>query len=164
VFTTKVGAWSVPGCRVAGYCRVLPGTSGLPGRCRVGTGYRVRLLLGCRLPGPGLNERALTCLCCRRAPHRGTTVWSPLGARAYGAQSRLRASSPRWQKRAVEAYMCGELRPSGHGADRRPQSGPAQPRTGTALEHWRGVAWICVASATFCYLGSSRSSRSPPGC
>ena len=29
--------------------------------------------------------------------------------------------------------MCGELRPSGHGADRRPQSGPAQPRTGTAL-------------------------------
>jgi hypothetical protein len=34
------GAGSVPGCRVAGYCRVLPGCRGgagsVPGRCRVG--------------------------------------------------------------------------------------------------------------------------------
>jgi hypothetical protein len=93
---------------------------------------------GCYRPnGSATSARpydSCPCPCCRRAPHRGTTVWSPLGARAYGAQSRLRASSsPRWQKRAVEAYMCGELRPSGHGADRRPQSGPAQPRTSTAL-------------------------------
>ena len=31
-----VWALRLPGCRVAGYCRVLPGTAGLPGRCRVG--------------------------------------------------------------------------------------------------------------------------------
>ena len=40
-----VWALRLPGCRVAGYCRVLPGTAGLPGRCRVVAG------LGCRVAG-----------------------------------------------------------------------------------------------------------------
>ena len=47
-----VWALRLPGCRVAGYCRVLPGTAGycrvagsLPGHCRVVAG------LGCRVAG-----------------------------------------------------------------------------------------------------------------
>jgi hypothetical protein len=61
ILTAGRRLWWVPGCRVAGYCRVLPGTAGycrvagsvparvgagsVLGRCRVGAG------LGCRVAG-----------------------------------------------------------------------------------------------------------------
>ena len=57
------------------------------------------------------------------------------------------ADVPRSQKRAVEAY-CICVESSSRGAVRRAQGYPGQPWSGSALVR------LCVASATFCYLGS----------
>ena len=53
-----VWALRLPGCRVAGYCRVLPGTAGLPGRCRVVAGLGCRVA-GARAQGGGCSQLRL---------------------------------------------------------------------------------------------------------